>query len=143
MSLITGLTLTLLAGISMGCSMWSIKWARVWKWGNVWFVYVIASLIIAPLILAYSSLPHLFHVHSTLTPHEVLLPFNLCRLLGICTAGGGYLRSPPGFCCLGRCPEWCRRGRWNADVIEHCSGANALLCAVAPIRAALSRRRIS
>jgi hypothetical protein len=34
MSLITGLTLTLLAGISMGFSMWSIRWARVWKWGN-------------------------------------------------------------------------------------------------------------
>ena len=51
MPLITGFALTLVAGITMGFSIWPIKWLRMWKWENFWLVYTIAALIIAPSIL--------------------------------------------------------------------------------------------
>ncbi len=101
MTLIAGLTLTLLAGITMGFSMWSIKWAHVWKWENFWFVYVIASLIIAPLVLAYSSLPHLSHVYSILTPRELLLPFVFGIFWGFAQLGAGICVHRLGFAVSG------------------------------------------
>ena len=101
MTLITGFTLTLLAGITMGFSMWSIKWARVWKWENFWFVYVIASLIIAPFILAYSTLPHLTQVYLSLTPREVLLPFIFGIFWGFAQLGAGICVHRLGFAVSG------------------------------------------
>lgn len=101
MTLITGFILTLLAGITMGFSMWSIKWARIWRWENFWFVYVVVSLIIAPLVLAYSTLPHLFHVYSTLTPHEILLPFIFGIFWGFAQLGSGVCVQRLGFAVSG------------------------------------------
>jgi hypothetical protein len=43
MPLITGFVLSLLAGVTMGLSGWSIKLVRVWKWENFWLVYAIVS----------------------------------------------------------------------------------------------------
>jgi L-rhamnose-H+ transport protein len=89
MPLVTGFALTLVAGIMMGFSIWPIKWARVWKWENFWFVYTIAALIIAPLILAFSMLPHLSLVYSSLSIREVTLPFIFGVFWGFAQLGGG------------------------------------------------------
>ncbi len=101
MALITGFALTLLAGITMGFSMWSIKWARVWKWENFWFVYAIASLIIAPLVLAFLLLPHLSLVYASLTTREVMLPFVLGVLWGFAQLGAGICVHRLGFAVSG------------------------------------------
>ncbi len=101
MALITGFTLTLLAGITMGFSMWPIKWARVWKWENFWFVYAIASLIIAPSILAFSLLPHLAAVYASLTPREILLPFCFGIGWGFAQLGAGVCVHRLGFAVSG------------------------------------------
>ena len=101
MVLITGFALTLFAGITMGFSMWSIKWARVWKWENFWFVYAIASLIIAPIILASSLLPHLPEVYASLTIREVMVPFVLGILWGFAQLGAGICVHRLGFAVSG------------------------------------------
>ena len=101
MILFTGFALTLLAGITMGFSMWSIKWARLWKWENFWLVYAIASLIVAPLILAFSLLPNLFQVYASLTTREMMLPFVLGVFWGFAQLGAGICVHRLGFAVSG------------------------------------------
>jgi L-rhamnose-H+ transport protein len=101
MALITGFALTLLAGITMGFSIWPMKWARIWKWENFWFVYSIVALIIAPLILAFSLLPHLSLVYSSLTIRELMLPFLLGFFWGFAQLGAGICVHRLGFAVSG------------------------------------------
>lgn len=101
MTLITGFALTLVAGVTMGVSIWPIKWARVWKWENFWFVYAIASLIVAPFILAFSLLPHLSLVYSSLTIRELVLPFVFGFFWGFAQLGAGICVHRLGFAVSG------------------------------------------
>jgi L-rhamnose-H+ transport protein len=84
-----GFILTLVAGASVGVSMWPLKWARVWKWENFWLFYVIFSLIIMPFGLAFSMLPHMGHVYASLTFQQIFLPFSLGVLWGFAQLGAG------------------------------------------------------
>ena len=84
-----GFLLTLVAGTSVGVSMWPLKWARIWNWENFWFVYALFSLIIMPFGLAFSVLPHLGHVYASLSLHEILLPFCFGVLWGFAQLGAG------------------------------------------------------
>lgn len=101
MSLITGFALTLVAGITMGFSMWPIKWARHWKWENFWFVYVIVSLMLAPIVLAMMLLPHLALVYSSLTEREVVVPLAFGLLWGFAQLGAGVCVHRLGFAVSG------------------------------------------
>ena len=89
MTLLHGFALTFLAGLTVGFSMWSIKWARIWKWENFWLVYTLVSLIIVPLALAFWLLPHLGEVYASLTFHEVLKPLVFGALWGFAQLGVG------------------------------------------------------
>ena len=89
MNNIAGFVLTLVAGASVGVSMWPLKWARIWKWENFWLFYSIFALIIAPFVLAFSVLPHLSTVYSSLTLNEILRPFFLGFLWGFAQLGAG------------------------------------------------------
>jgi L-rhamnose-H+ transport protein len=101
MPLITGFVLTFLAGNTMGFSMWSIKWARVWKWENFWLVYTIVSLIIVPIVIAFLLLPHLGLVYASLTTREVMLPFVMGLLWGFAQLGAGICVHRLGFAVSG------------------------------------------
>jgi L-rhamnose-H+ transport protein len=101
MPLFTGFSLTFLAGITMGFSLWSIKWARVWKWENFWLVYVIVSLIIVPFVIAFLMLPHLALVYASLTPREAMLPFVLGAFWGFAQLGAGICVHRLGFAVSG------------------------------------------
>jgi L-rhamnose-H+ transport protein len=89
MILFHGFALTFLAGVSVGFCLWSLKWARNWKWENFWLVYTIASMIIVPFAIAFCFLPHLGRVYSSLTPSEILVPFVLGASWGFCQLGAG------------------------------------------------------
>lgn len=81
--------MTLIAGASVGVSMWPLKWARLWKWENFWLVYSISSLIVVPFALAYAVLPHLNSVYAALDSRELLRPFLLGVLWGFAQLGAG------------------------------------------------------
>jgi L-rhamnose-H+ transport protein len=89
MHLLMGFGLALLAGVTMGLGGWFIKLARVWKWENFWLVYSVVSMIIAPSLLAFFMLPHLFQVYASLSIRELLLPFALGTLWGFAQLGAG------------------------------------------------------
>ncbi|HXW15855.1 MAG TPA: hypothetical protein VEN79_15220, partial [Terriglobia bacterium] len=74
MTLLHGFALTFIAGVSVGFCLWSLKWARVWKFENFWLIYCIVSLIILPFTLAYWFLPHLGDVYASLNASEFVRP---------------------------------------------------------------------
>ena len=70
MTLLHGIALTFLAGVSVGFCLWSIKWARTWKWENFWLIFSLFALIIFPFGLAFWLLPNLGRVYVSLMPLE-------------------------------------------------------------------------
>jgi L-rhamnose-H+ transport protein len=96
-----GFLLTLIAGTSVGISMWPLKRARTWQWENFWLFYSIFSLIIVPFGLAFSLLPHLIEVYSSLGIHALLLPFFLGTLWGFAQLGAGICVSRLGLAVAG------------------------------------------
>jgi L-rhamnose-H+ transport protein len=96
-SALVGFLITLVAGTGVGVSMWPLKWARTWKWENFWFAYAIFSLIIVPFVLAFSVLPHLGHVYSSLGTRDLLIPFLLGLLWGFAQLGAGICVSHLGL----------------------------------------------
>jgi L-rhamnose-H+ transport protein len=94
---LTGLLLTVIAGTSVGFSMWPLKWARSWRWENFWLVYSFLSLIVFPIGLAFSVVPHLTSVYASLTMQEVLLPLLLGLLWGFAQLGAGVCMQRLGL----------------------------------------------
>jgi L-rhamnose-H+ transport protein len=84
-----GFSLTLIAGASVGISMWPLKWARAWKWENFWLYYAIFSLIVVPFTLAFAVLPHLGSVYAALSMKELFWPFFMGVLWGFAQLGAG------------------------------------------------------
>jgi L-rhamnose-H+ transport protein len=89
MNNLTGFLLTVVAGASVGFSMWPLKWARTWRWENFWLFYSFFSLIAFPIGLAFVVLPHLAAVYALLTLHEILLPLLLGFFWGFAQLGAG------------------------------------------------------
>jgi L-rhamnose-H+ transport protein len=97
MTLIAGFCLTFLGGISVGVCMWSIKWARTWKWENYWLVFTLFALILVPSGLAFSLLPHLYRVYALLTPAELWKTMLFGILWGFGQLGNGICIHRLGF----------------------------------------------
>src|SRR5271157_1760443 len=97
MTLLHGFALTFLAGLSVGFSMWSIKWARTWRWENFWLIYSLFCLILFPFGLAFWLLPHLGRVYASLMPLEALRPFLFGVLWGFAQLGCGICIHRLGF----------------------------------------------
>ncbi len=49
-----GLALSLAAGVMAGNSMLPMKFARQWKWENIWLVFTLASLLVFPWALGFA-----------------------------------------------------------------------------------------
>lgn len=101
MTLLHGFALTFIAGVSVGFCLWSLKWARIWKFENFWLIYCIVSLIILPFTLAYWFLPHLGDVYASLSINEFLKPFIFGALWGFAQLGAGVCAHELGFAVSG------------------------------------------
>jgi len=101
MNFLHGFALTLLGGVSVGFSSWSLKWARIWKFENYWLFNCIVSLTILPFCLAYLLLPHLGNVYASLSAREVLKPFFFGFLWGLALLGAGVCMHRLGFAISG------------------------------------------
>ena len=72
-----GIALTLLAGLCSGNCMLPMKFARSWKWENLWLVFSLVSLVILPWSLALLLAGNLGRLYASLSPAQLLLPFLL------------------------------------------------------------------
>jgi L-rhamnose-H+ transport protein len=82
-SLFIGLALTLVAGLMSGNCMLPMKFARRWKWENIWLVFSVVSLVILPWALALGLVDHLFETYRALSLAQLAVPFLLGAGWGI------------------------------------------------------------
>jgi L-rhamnose-H+ transport protein len=78
-----GVALTLVAGLSAGSSMLPMKFARQWKWENVWLVFGIVSLFILPWGLALFFVGDLSKVYGGVPSEQLIVTFLLGAGWGI------------------------------------------------------------
>jgi L-rhamnose-H+ transport protein len=73
-TVLEGVGLTMVAGIMSGNCMLPSKFARKWKWENLWFVFSVVSLVILPWGLALLLVDHLFTAYRGLTAAAFVTP---------------------------------------------------------------------
>lgn len=78
-----GVGLTLLAGLGSGNCMFPMKFARRWKWENLWLVFSLVSLVVIPWILAFCYVSKLWSVYSAIGLGTMVLPLSLGAGWGI------------------------------------------------------------
>jgi L-rhamnose-H+ transport protein len=64
-TVLEGIGVTMIAGVMSGNCMLPMKFARRWKWENVWLVFSIVSLLILPWALAFAEVNRLLEVYRT------------------------------------------------------------------------------
>jgi L-rhamnose-H+ transport protein len=69
-----GVGLTMLAGLMSGNCMLPSKFARRWKWENLWLVFSVLSLVILPWVLALLLVDHLLVAYRGLAPAAFVTP---------------------------------------------------------------------
>src|ERR1700739_620546 len=73
-SALAGLALTIVAGMMAGNCMLPAKFVRYWKWGNVWLVFSLISLVILPWSFALLLVSHLESTYSSLSLSQFAVP---------------------------------------------------------------------
>jgi L-rhamnose-H+ transport protein len=101
MEMVRGFALTLLAGSMMGANLVPLKWTKVWKWENFWFVYSIVSLLIVPFCLAFIFIPHLATVYASVPFSTLAKPFLYGTLWGVAQLGAGICVQKIGLALTG------------------------------------------
>lgn len=59
-----GVILAVVAGIINGSFPAPIKYAKVWKWENIWSVWAIFGMVIFPWLILYLTVPHPLEVYQ-------------------------------------------------------------------------------
>jgi L-rhamnose-H+ transport protein len=77
-----GFSLLFLAGAMNGSFTLPMKFTRKWAWENTWAIWTIFALFVFPLLLAYSTVPHLSSAYTQAGPRVVLM-------VAACGAGWG------------------------------------------------------
>ena len=101
MGIVQGFALTFLAGSMMGANLVPLKWTKVWKWENFWFVYSIVSLLIVPSCLAFIFVPHLATVYASVPFGTLARPFLYGTLWGVAQLGAGICVQKIGLALTG------------------------------------------
>jgi L-rhamnose-H+ transport protein len=101
MGILAGFALTFFAGSIMGTNLVPLKWIRVWKWENFWFVYSIVSLLIVPFCIAFFFVPHLAAVYRSIPLSTMAKPFFYGLLWGIAQLGAGISVDKIGLALTG------------------------------------------
>lgn len=78
-----GVLATLLAGCMMGNFLLPMKFARGWRWEQLWLVFSVVSLVILPWCLALSAVPDLAEVYGSATWISLSLPVLFGALWGV------------------------------------------------------------
>jgi L-rhamnose-H+ transport protein len=91
-----GLTLTLLSGTLMTCAIVPMKFARKWRWENIWLLYISFGQVVFPLILVGLTAPNAWYVYAAAKPKA----FVAVALFGF-GWGVGNVLSGIGYTMLG------------------------------------------
>jgi len=67
----------MVAGLMAGNCMLPMKFARSWRWENVWLVFSVVSLMILPWALAIVLVNHLLDVYLALQLRQLAIPLLL------------------------------------------------------------------
>jgi L-rhamnose-H+ transport protein len=73
-TVLEGVGLTMVAGLMSGNCMLPSKFARTWKWENLWLVFSVLSLVILPWALALLLVDHLFAAYRGLPAAAFVTP---------------------------------------------------------------------
>jgi L-rhamnose-H+ transport protein len=68
-----GMSIIFISGLFNGGFAWPMKYARGWKWENLWLFFTFLALVVLPLALTITFVPHLRELYAT-TPLKELLP---------------------------------------------------------------------
>ncbi|HEV2710907.1 MAG TPA: L-rhamnose/proton symporter RhaT [Edaphobacter sp.] len=63
--ILQGIGLTMIAGVMSGNCMLPMKFARRWRWENVWLVFSLVSLLVLPWALALTQVDRLIEVYRS------------------------------------------------------------------------------
>ena len=67
-SVLFGLALTPVSGTLMTCAIVPMKYARRWRWENIWLLYIGFGQVVFPLILVALTAPHAWTVYVSARP---------------------------------------------------------------------------
>jgi L-rhamnose-H+ transport protein len=65
--------LALLAGILNGSFATPMKYAKYWKWENIWSVWAVVGMLMFPWFMAYVTVPHMVGFYQQAGVREILL----------------------------------------------------------------------
>jgi len=63
-SLMVGVVLAIIAGIINGSFAAPIKYAKIWKWENIWAVWAIFGMVVFPWVAVLITIPHPLDVYQ-------------------------------------------------------------------------------
>jgi L-rhamnose-H+ transport protein len=91
-SVFIGLGLTLLSGTMMTCAIVPMKFARRWKWENIWVLYIGFGQVVFPLLLIWLTAPKAWAVFASAKPSALAAAavFGLGWGIGNVLSGIGY-----------------------------------------------------
>ena len=72
-----GLGLALFAGVMSGNCMTPSKFVKQWRWENMWLVFTLVSLVVAPALLTALTVPDPIGLYRSLSLAQYALPFAL------------------------------------------------------------------
>lgn len=92
MTAIIGLGLTILSGIIMTCAIVPMKFARKWKWENIWLLYIGFGQVVFPLLLIWLTAPKAWAVlaNARFSAVAAAILFGLGWGIGNVLSGIGY-----------------------------------------------------
>jgi L-rhamnose-H+ transport protein len=95
-SLSVGIILAIIAGIINGSFAAPVKYAKIWKWENIWSVWAVFGMVVFPWLVVAITIPHPLAVYQGGGPQNLLmliafgLGFGLAQIffgLGIAAVG--------------------------------------------------------
>jgi L-rhamnose-H+ transport protein len=90
--MLIGLCLTLLSGTLMTCAIVPMKFARHWKWENIWLLYIGFGQVVFPLLLVAVTAPNAWAVFASAKPSSLAAAalFGMGWGIGNVLSGIGY-----------------------------------------------------
>ncbi len=72
-NLTIGIILAIIAGVINGSFAVPTKYAKIWKWENIFAVFGLFGMVVFPWIVVYLTIPHAGEVYSGVAPKSLLL----------------------------------------------------------------------
>lgn len=92
-----GVAMVLVAGVLNGSFAAPTKYATRWKWENIWTVWAVVALFLAPWLLALATVPDLFGFYRDTSPGSLMLLLGFGAGFGLASVLFGLALAAVGF----------------------------------------------